>query len=271
MLDLFDRGDVHDRGEGIVGRLAVVDVVVRMDRLLRANHTARELDSAIGDHLVGVHVGLRARAGLEDDKRELAVQLAVDHLLGSPRDQIDLVVGQLAQLFIRQRRALLQDAERADHGTSPPIPLDADGKILVGALGLSAPQVIRGYVDLAERVLLNPNVLRRAVRGAVWSRHREAPFGCRLADGTRLVYSGVYSCASTKARISFGLSTPSPCSPRSKTTLHTSTAVLTSVCKMLLCGGYTRPESSSDCVTWSATAWAATMNISSVTCLALVA
>ena len=53
---LLDRRDVHHRREGVVRRLAAVDVVVGMDRRLGADHAAGELDRAVGDHLVGVHV-----------------------------------------------------------------------------------------------------------------------------------------------------------------------------------------------------------------------
>ena len=70
MGHLFDGGNVHHGRERVVGGLAMINVVVRMDRLLRAHHAAGELDRAIGDDLVGVHVGLGAGAGLEDDKRE---------------------------------------------------------------------------------------------------------------------------------------------------------------------------------------------------------
>src|SRR5437868_5460001 len=79
---------VHHGGEGVVGRLTVVDVVVGVDRLPGADRAAGELDGAVGDDLVGVHVGLRATAGLEHHQRELPVELAVDHLLRRSDDQI---------------------------------------------------------------------------------------------------------------------------------------------------------------------------------------
>ncbi len=41
-----------------------------------------ELVRAVRDDLVGVHVRLRAAAGLPDDERELIVELARDHLVG---------------------------------------------------------------------------------------------------------------------------------------------------------------------------------------------
>ena len=73
------RGDVHRRGKRVVRRLAHVDVVVRMDRAflaLRADAEAEPLVRQVGDHLVGVHVGRRAGAGLIDVDREMGVVLA---------------------------------------------------------------------------------------------------------------------------------------------------------------------------------------------------
>ena len=86
MMDLLRAGDVHGRRIGIVRRLAHVDVVVGMHRLLGAHHAAQHLDRAVRDHLVGVHVGLRAGAGLPHHQREMLVELAVDHFLGGRDD-----------------------------------------------------------------------------------------------------------------------------------------------------------------------------------------
>ena len=54
---------------------------------------AGEFDGAIGDHLVGVHVGLRAAAGLPDAKRKLVVEFAGDHFVGGLSDELDLLLG----------------------------------------------------------------------------------------------------------------------------------------------------------------------------------
>ena len=45
------------------------------------------LDGAIGDDFVGVHVGLRAAAGLPDAQREMVVELAGDDFVGGLRDE----------------------------------------------------------------------------------------------------------------------------------------------------------------------------------------
>jgi hypothetical protein len=85
---LFGAGDVHGRGIGVVGRLAHIDVVVGVDRLLGAHLAAQNLDRAIRDHLIGVHVRLGARTRLPDHQREVVVQLAFDHLIGGLDDGV---------------------------------------------------------------------------------------------------------------------------------------------------------------------------------------
>ncbi len=53
----LERRQVHHRREHVVGRLAAVDVVVGMDRPVAAQRPTGDLVGAVGDHLVGVHVG----------------------------------------------------------------------------------------------------------------------------------------------------------------------------------------------------------------------
>ena len=86
----------------------MIDVVVRMDRLLRPDHAAGDLNSAVGDHFIGVHVGLGAGPGLKHDQRELVVELAVDDVLRRADDEIGLFLRQLLKFEIGQRRAFLQ-------------------------------------------------------------------------------------------------------------------------------------------------------------------
>ncbi len=85
-----------------------------MDRLLRSHLTARDFDSAVGDDLVDVHVGLRATAGLPDAQRKLIVEFAGDDLVGSLHDELGFVSRKLAQILVHQRACLLEDAKRPD-------------------------------------------------------------------------------------------------------------------------------------------------------------
>lgn len=86
LLEVEDGGDVHDGGEGVVGGSGHVDVVVGVDRLLGAHGAAEDLNGAVRDDLVGVHVGLGAGAGLPDNEGEVVDELEGGNLLSSLLD-----------------------------------------------------------------------------------------------------------------------------------------------------------------------------------------
>ena len=144
VLDLLDRGDVHDRGEGVVARLPQVDGVVGVDGGVGAARRAGQLVGAVGDHLVGVHVGLRAGSRLEHQEGELGVERAVHDLPGGAGDELGALVREPPELLVGARRRQLEDAAGTDDGPSPAEPLAAGGEVLEGALRLRAPVVLRG-------------------------------------------------------------------------------------------------------------------------------
>ena len=148
--DLLRRGDVHRRRIGVVRRLAHVDVVVGVDRLLRAQDAAEHLDRAVGDHLVGVHVGLGARAGLPDDQREMIVELAFGHFLRGLDDGLADLRVELAEVHVHLGRGALDQAERPDDRRRLLLP--ADREILERPLGLRPPVAVGGDLDRAERI-----------------------------------------------------------------------------------------------------------------------
>ena len=80
-LQLFGRADVNRRRNDVVARLPHVDVIVRVNRLARADRFAGQLRAAIGDHFVGVRVRARAGTGLKNVEREMLVELALHHFL----------------------------------------------------------------------------------------------------------------------------------------------------------------------------------------------
>jgi hypothetical protein len=88
LFEVEDSGDVHDGREGVVGGRRHVDVVVRVDGLLAAHGAAENLDRAVRDDLVGVHVGLCAGTGLPYDEREVVDELERGHLLSSLLDRL---------------------------------------------------------------------------------------------------------------------------------------------------------------------------------------
>ena len=104
---LGDAGDVHGGREGVVARLAHVHVVVGMDGRLGAHLAAEQLDGAVRDHLVHIHVGLRAAARLEDDQREVLGESAGDDLVGGGDDGAAHLLVHEAGVHVVLRRALL--------------------------------------------------------------------------------------------------------------------------------------------------------------------
>ena len=148
---------MHRGREGVVRRLAAIDVVVGVHRRLAAALAAQDLVGAAGDHLVGVHVGLGAGAGLPDHQREFVRQLAVDHLLGGFGDGLRELAVELPELAVDPGGGQLDDPERPDEGRRHA--LAADLEVLQGALGLGTPIAVRLDLDRSERVGFDANVL----------------------------------------------------------------------------------------------------------------
>ena len=143
-LQLDGRGHVHGRGEGVVARLRHVHVIVRVHRLLAAALAPRHLDGAVADHLVHVHVALRATAGLPHAERKLAVKLAVRHFLGGRHDQVAQVGGKAAHVGVGLRAGGLQQAEGMHDGQRHAV---AEWKVVMRTLGLRAPVAVGRNLD----------------------------------------------------------------------------------------------------------------------------
>src|SRR6187549_2180278 len=124
-----------------------------MDRVLRAKLAAEELACPVGDDLVQIHVGLRARAGLPHEQREMRVVPAFDHLVGSRHDSLGKALLDQAELGISESRGLL------DHRQSPDQRLRhflfTDPEIPARALGLGSPVAVCGNVDRSEGIGLH--------------------------------------------------------------------------------------------------------------------
>ena len=65
--------DVDGGRDHVVGGLPEVDMIVGVHEPV-AEVAAHQLRCSVGDHLVGVRVGRRARARLEDVEHELIVE-----------------------------------------------------------------------------------------------------------------------------------------------------------------------------------------------------
>ena len=158
LVDGCDDGDVHRGGEGVVGRLATVDVVVGVHGGLGPQLAAGQFDGAVADDLVGVHVRLGARAGLEDDQRELGVELAGNDLVSSLDDEVCHVARELTELLVGQGGGFLQSAQGTNHVAPPHEGVATDLEVVEGTLGLGSPVVVCRHVNGAHAVFFSTHL-----------------------------------------------------------------------------------------------------------------
>src|SRR4029078_9463922 len=82
---------------------------------------------------------------------------------------------QLAELAVGERRAFLENAERADDGTTPAVAIHADREVALRPLRLRAPQVVAWNLHRAERVFFHPEpVMIGYHRSFAFGRHHAA-------------------------------------------------------------------------------------------------
>ena len=152
VLNRTDRRDVHRGRECVVGRLRHVDIIVRVQKL-----SARDLIAAVGNDLVAVHVGLRAGAGLPDDEREIVQKLAGNDLVRCLFNGGKLFFGHFlrTQGAVGARSSLFENAEGMDDLGGHRLDADADGEVVVAALGLCAPVFVCRDANLTHGIVFD--------------------------------------------------------------------------------------------------------------------
>jgi len=86
-------------------------VIVRVNRRVVTPWPAQELEGAIRDHLVRVHVGRGARAALDHVDEEMLMMPAGANLLRCAHDQIRDAMIEQAEVSVRERRCFLHRRE----------------------------------------------------------------------------------------------------------------------------------------------------------------
>ncbi len=183
--DFLRRGDVHRGRVAVVRRLAHVHMIVRMDRLLGAEDAAEHLDRPVRDHLVGVHVRLRARTRLPDRQREVRVELAFHNLVRGGDDGLADGRVELAEVHVGLGGGALDDAERADNRQRLLLPADAE--ILERALRLRAPILVGRNLDGTEGVGFDSHCGRHLAATGLFRHVKPLPCGPVVSSsyGTR--------------------------------------------------------------------------------------
>ena len=135
-------GDIHRRGKRVVGGLRHVDVIVGMHRRLAAERRAGKLAAAIGDHLVHVHVELRAAAGHPDMQRKHVADAGPPGSRRRPaRSSAWVLSSKPLAGMVGVRRRLFQDGVGGDHLARHQILADAE--MLERSAGFARPKACR--------------------------------------------------------------------------------------------------------------------------------
>ncbi len=151
-LDRLQRRDVDRRRDHVVRRLAHVDVVVGMDAFA-SSFFSQKLQRAVGDDLVGVHVGGSAGTGLKNIHDKFLVELSLHDFRGGAVDRVGDLRVQKSEIAIGRGGRVLDNGQGADEFRR-----EADaahGKIFHRPLRLRAVVRALGHFHLAHGIFLD--------------------------------------------------------------------------------------------------------------------
>ena len=157
-----EEGEAQGGGEGVIGRLRHVDVIVRMDPGVVPAPPAQDLDGPVGDHLVQVHVLGRAGARLVDVHDELVEMASGQDLRGgAPYGGGPPSVEKTERAIHRGGGELDVGVGPDEHGRQSPA---ADRKVQHRAPRLNSVVGPRRHGQGAERIALDAHGLTAASR-----------------------------------------------------------------------------------------------------------
>ena len=128
-------------------------MIVRMHWRLASKRRPGNLRTAVGDHLVYVHVELGATARHPDVQWELVLVLPRQDLITDADDQVLLRVAKPASPVVDQGGRLLDDRVGGDH-----LPRDEvvpDTEMFQGPLGLRSPELLGRHIHRSETIMFN--------------------------------------------------------------------------------------------------------------------
>ncbi|TLD45591.1 MAG: hypothetical protein FAZ92_02127 [Accumulibacter sp.] len=139
----------------VVGRLAVIDVIIRIEILILALAMPEALQRQIGDDLVGIHVGRGTGTALDEVGDELIAQFAGDQAVTGAGNGIGETRIEHAEVAVGQRCRLLDIAESLDEIRLGRHRDAGNVEVLLAAQRLhTVVGVVRQFL-LAQKVLLD--------------------------------------------------------------------------------------------------------------------
>src|SRR5262245_41011620 len=121
-----------------------------MNGILAPEWRAGKFAAAVRDHLVDVHIELRAASSHPDMEREHVMMLAGEDFVAGFNNQLVLLIAEPLASMICDRRRLLQNGIRGDHLARHQVLADAE--VLERALSLRPPQLVHGDFNHTEAI-----------------------------------------------------------------------------------------------------------------------
>ncbi len=149
------------RGVGVVRRLRMVDVVVGVDVVVVAARAPADLERAVRDDLVHVHVEARAGTALQHIDGELVGERAVLDLLARLLERLGLARVDQPEFGVRDRAGALDDGVGADERLMRAVRNAAHREILDRALRMDAPIYVLGHFERPYAIMLDAHTRGR--------------------------------------------------------------------------------------------------------------
>ena len=137
----------------VICRLRHVHVIERVAVHVVALFVTHQLESSVGDYLVGVHVGAGARPTLNGVDDELRIEFALGHFATGRDNGITDARLELADRTVCLGRRLLNQRKRTDQASVVPDGHPGDWKVFGRSSGMNAPVGVARHFEIAEKVM----------------------------------------------------------------------------------------------------------------------
>ena len=157
-----------------------------MQSVVVAPAVTQNLQCAVGDDLVDVHVRRGAHTALEHVDGDLVVQCAAADLHARRLDGLGTFAVEQSEFAVRRRGGLFDRGQRIDKIRVGRHSCSRDRKVLQRTRRVHAVVGLRGNIPAAERIMLTPRAIGHGDASRLYGRdtgvgHRDSTFGAVAA------------------------------------------------------------------------------------------